>query len=304
MIHSHLFINHIKMLASLLVTSGLMVFSPISSAATIVLRAETPATAVQAGHEFSVSLFVDTDQPLNAYSIGLSYPKESMELVRFDNSRSIIDVWQSQPVVYESGYFVFKGGSTRSFEGQKGELLTMSFKAFHEGAAAIHFVNPALYLANGKGTKVIPQITDAHVSIVAAVVGEVDALPAQSPDVAPPEIVIAEFIADPVNADQKFLTFQANDTGSGVRSATVRSRNWFFWRDALVARNPTAFPLHVWASRLEIYDNAGNVARRTVYDWRAFAVRQLPLYIAVLVGALIFIRRTIRQRRNIIKEAL
>src|SRR3989338_8497122 len=109
---------------------------------------------VAVGQEFEVQILLDTDQPVNAYAVSATYPRDALSVVGVSQNDSIIDFWQDQPVASGSGAIEIKGGSVSPFKGEKGELLSVRLKALRPGIFEFRFGNSFLYLANGKGTKV------------------------------------------------------------------------------------------------------------------------------------------------------
>ncbi|MDO8516249.1 MAG: cohesin domain-containing protein [bacterium] len=251
-------------------------FSGTAHAASFQFSFDGPKN-VAVGEEFAVAAFLDTDQPVNAYVLNFGYDEKSAQLLGFDTSRSIIDVWQSQPTVLEPKVI---GGSTVPFQGTRGELLTMRFKALREGAFLLRYNNPALYLANGKGTKVIPATQEYGAKIVT--VGEPisDKRLAISDHL--PEITLISFTDDPFDQDHRLLSYSVRDGGAGIISVAYRSRAWFFWGRIQPAINPSTVPANAWSAMLIVTDGNGNMVRKTIYDWPSFA--KGPMALLILLG--------------------
>ncbi|MDP2598342.1 MAG: cohesin domain-containing protein [Candidatus Liptonbacteria bacterium] len=236
--------------------------------ASVYFSAPEPAPAL--GGEFAVRVLVDSDQPVNAYVVRLNYDPGKLELLGSDNSRSIIDIAQGVPEISAVGSVSFKGGSSRPFEGTAGELLALRFRARENGLTELRFADAAFYLANGKGTKIIPTAPGAELSVGGEPQAIIPGQTSKSGDVTPPEIIFLALVKDPLNSDQKLLSFSVRDSGSGVRDIRYRSRSFILSSSLAPAINPVALTNDVWAVSLEIEDNAGNRAEKTVYDWPAF----------------------------------
>lgn len=292
---------------------GLLFFpSAVTHAAVSGLYFDAPS-AVGVGSEFSAKVLIDSDQPLNAYALGLWYPPEKLELVAVDTSRSVIDVSQDQPLVFGDGRIEWRGGSVAAFAGERGELLTLRLRARESGTVSLLFRNASVYLANGKGTKTVPETKNGDLSIIEEIVPRADpdgnsAAPAEQvvPDAAPPEFTFLSLIPDPFASNRKLLGFVVVDSGSGVEKALVRSRTWLWWGEWQPARNPVALPLAAWSVEIAGYDNAGNASRRIVYDWSAFfrfPFAAIPLLFFITVSAVLVMNRTMRRkdRYNIIE---
>lgn len=271
-------------LCLIFVVLGVGVLFGRARAASIKVYFSAP-TEVALGQEFSVRLLVDSDQPLNAYSLSWSFPVDKLELMNTSNANSIIGVWQNQPTVSISGLIKFDGGSFEAFSGSGGELLSATFKALAEGEAELNFGDTAVFLANGKGTKVTPLKEDLKIYIKKA--GEIQ-FPIDSSSTAlrdgePPVIELLSVERDPFNEKQKLLGFLVKDSGSGIKEVRARFRLWFFWSDWQTARNPTAVPVSAWSVGFWAADNKGNTVERTIYDWGAFA------RLAAIVGAVVLV---------------
>lgn len=247
---------------------------------------EAPSSTVAENSEFVVRLFADTSQPVNAYEFTVSYPNNLLDLEAFDNSHSLINVWQTLPAVVGGSRIIFDGGSFTPFLGTHGELLAIKFRARALGIARFDINSAGFYLADGKGTAVTPQAEGTEITVVPSSVSQ-PALqgPSLHGNPIPPEIDYLAFIPDPFNSGQKFVGFRVADAGSGVKGAFVRTRSWIFWSDFSSAQNPVALPTNVWAANLKVIDNQGNVSEKTVYDWNAFA--RGPLWVPVILSAML-----------------
>ncbi|HVN67486.1 MAG TPA: cohesin domain-containing protein, partial [Candidatus Sulfotelmatobacter sp.] len=136
----------------------LCAFTFRASAADFRVYAEPSVESAAVGQTFSVGLFVDSPQPLNAYSLRFTYDQAALELVGTNNARSLITVWQTTPTAYSDGLVVFQGAGLKPFSGTHGELLTIVFRAKRPGATTFGFKEAAVYLANGKGTHIFPDM--------------------------------------------------------------------------------------------------------------------------------------------------
>ena len=248
------------------------------------------------GSEFEVKLLLFTDQPVNAYSINFSYPKEIVELIGFNDAGSIINIWQTQPQVYLGGDVSLKGGSTKPHNSGKGLITTISFKALTTGSGEIKFSNSNVYLANGKGTEVTPGLKNLVLKVAEGSGG----IPLKKPGVEdnlPPDIDELSVIKDPINTNQKLLSFIVRDNESGVEQVNYKTRRWFWWSKSQPALNPTAFSSDIWSINFEVVDNQGNASQQTLYDWSIFLKRVLPISIIILGAFFLIINRVVRKKK-------
>ncbi len=253
-----------------------------------------PSGTIAVGSEFPVKILIDSDQPLNAYVVTFSYDPGVLTIVGFDNGKSIIDVWQGQPAVSENGSVGLRGGSVTPFSGKGGNIITVNFRAVGEGEPMLAFGNSSFYMANGKGTKVVPQTADLKFQILSA--GAVTStLPVyeEASDIAPPTIKYLSLVQDPFNSGQKLLSFMVSDPDSGIRETLVRTRSLLLWSDWIPAQNPTAIPLSAWSIGFRAIDNRGNISERTLYNFSAFlrpealGVAALFIIFLVIIGFII-----------------
>jgi hypothetical protein len=282
--------------------------APALALAATTLYFSAPTSSIPVGSSFSVKVLVDTDQPLNAYAIQVGLAGNGdVQFLYANNANSIITVWQNTPALSASGGISWNGGSLTPFDGTGGELMTLNFTAVATGTATFSFNNSYVYLANGKGTKIVPQTEGASVAISPALEGSAASgngganLPtgttpemANLGDTTPPAISYLSLVADPFNAAQKLLAFSVSDTGSGVKEADLRYRSGFFWSGWQVIQNPAPLANAVWEADFRAVDNAGNIAERTLYDWTAFTRFLLAAIIVIVfvIGlVLLFWRR-------------
>ncbi len=249
------------------------------------------------GTEFSVEVKVNSDQPLNVYSLSVIYPADLIEFVSFNNAGSLLDLTRSQPKVFKDGRIQIEGGSLKSFSGEGGLLGRIVFRGIKPGEGNIVFENPRVYLANGKGTKITPNVRGQGIRIVEQ--GEV--IGGQEPkigaDTLPPRIESLLFIDDPVVQTQKLLGFIVKDDGTGIKEVLLSYRRWFWWTKPIPTQNPAALPLGVWSAKLIVKDNTLNVNEAVIYDWGAF-VKYTLFFLAVAVFvAVLVINRVIRRKR-------
>jgi len=250
---------------------------------------DRPDGDIAVGSESEMRLLVDTDQPLNAYSVEFSYPPDSLNILGFDNSRSIIDVWQGQPLVFIGGSVTFNGGSLKPFIGNKGELLAIKFAPLREGSAAMNLSHIFVYKADGKGTKISPTFESVRFTVLPPRAAPRQGIPAR--DTAPPEIRFLSFVPDPFVAERKLLAFSVYDGESGIQATFTRSRSFLFWDEWQAVNNPTSVRRDAWSVGFRVIDNQGNASERVLYDWSAlkgFAFIMLALialtgFFAVLI---------------------
>lgn len=253
---------------------------------------EGPATDVRPGAEFDVTLFLDAPEAVNAYSIRFGYPRDLLELTRVNDSRSIVTIWRDQPNASSGGAMNLTGGSLKPFRGERGEVLTFTFKALRNGSLALRTGDSSLYLANGKGTRVEPVSRGLTLRVrdSAPPFGSIAVT-----DTKPPIINQLALTADPFHDNRQFVGFVVEDKETGVRATFVRIRRFLLWGEWEEAQNPTAIPRGAWAVELRAVDNAENVSEAVIYNWSS--LRSVALLGALAVAALV-INTLIKRRRG------
>jgi hypothetical protein len=273
---------------------GFLAFPFVGRAATT-LYFEAATGSVSVGSAFPVRILLDTDQPVNAYTMHVRYSSNILGLQDTNNASSIITVWQGDPAVLAGGEIAVNGGSLTAFTGKHGQLLQIDFVPSATGTATLSFIGPAVYLANGKGTKVIPQTKNLQV-VVSGTAGASPSPAAASakPEIIPPVIQYLAMIQDPFNGNQKLLAFLASDSGSGVSGTEIRYRTGLSWSPWQAVTNPAPLPKGVWEVDFRTVDHAGNVTEQIVYDWAAlttFALIAGAIGIVIIVAVLFFVLR-------------
>ena len=113
-----------------------------------------PAVDIAPQSEFLVSVFLDATEPVNAFDLEIAYPADKFKFLSFDNTNSVVSLWQSSPVLLPKGNIRLSGGILQSFSGSGGLLVKISFRALNPEDAKLSFVKSNLYLADGKGTEI------------------------------------------------------------------------------------------------------------------------------------------------------
>lgn len=253
--------------------------------------------------DFSVTLSVSTDEPLNAYDITIRYPEELVRVRSVNTARSVIDLWQTIPKA-KDGIITVTGGSRTPFSGKNGELLTINFYAIKPGEGMLEFEKAEVYIADGRGTPAEIRTNASPISI--ALVGletqspapGFELRPALPKDTNPPEIRFLEVSENPGLPGENLLVFDITDSGSGLKSIFARSKKWISWGPWYQTKNPHPLPAGAWKAELAVEDNAGNFAsrtlvlRKTLYLKAAFGgSAALAAIIAAIAAAFIIKRR-------------
>jgi hypothetical protein len=132
----------------------------ISASENSKLYFKSPEVNFAPGSEIVVGVFLDSTAPINAFDLVVNYPEDKLEFLNSDNTGSIVNIWQTKPSLTEDGKVSFSGGILKAFSGTRGFIINLSFRVLEEGKATLIFTKSDLYLANGKGTKIEPLLSD------------------------------------------------------------------------------------------------------------------------------------------------
>jgi len=257
---------------------------------------------VALGTEFEVRLLLNTDQPTNAYVFTIEYGGASAQFLRYNTSRSIISLWQKQPQVFSDGKIQLSGGSFTPFVGEKGEIISLRFRALAPGEYIIAVPQAEIYLANGKGTR--EKISASGVRMIFS--GEargtstknidIDSAPITVSDTEAPIISEVQLTRDPFNTKQKLLGFIVRDDGSGVVKNEVRYRSGLFLSSWTETTNPAALPMSAWDIELRSIDNEGNSSYVRLKDWPAALNYRLALIFSILLLTIVLVYKYARKQ--------
>src|SRR3989344_570212 len=62
-----------------------------------------PNFSIAPESEFLVNILLDTQNPINAFDLAIAYPPDKLEFLGFDNTNSIVNIWQASPSVLPNG---------------------------------------------------------------------------------------------------------------------------------------------------------------------------------------------------------
>jgi hypothetical protein len=179
---------------------ALALFSLPVSASAASLYLDPDSGTYGPGDTFIVSIRLNTDGAcVNAANVVLTYPADSMRAVDFGKGGSIFSLWVTEPQLdIQKGTVTFAGGIPGGYCGRIagdpsltntiGKVVFTVVNA-SAGKAVIRVSgDSALYLNDGKGTKVIPQVNNSVITLVPERQSEVNPwVTAVKEDTTPPE---------------------------------------------------------------------------------------------------------------------
>lgn len=257
---------------------------------------------VERGREADITLFIDSETPVNAFLFEITYDTARAEFLSSNESGSIADIWQTFPPRSEAGVIMLQGGMIKPFIGTKGKIITLTFRALKEETAPIRLQKAILYAADGKGTEVVPETESFERDVGVDGVEEADGMKeAESiEDHIPPQFIDVDAVAVP-GKDIRLVSFRVKDEETGVKEMTVSVRRWIGWEDMIRAPNPIEAPQDVWSVRLVARDNAGNAAIHTVIIWQHAIKKVLLIFIILgvcVLGVRVIARAYLSWRRK------
>lgn len=150
------FSRNIKNLVNIIIFSAFVLTSSsvFAQSSTSRVYFKGPTSAVTPESIVSISVLVDSAEPINAFDLEISYPKDDLEFLNFDNTDSIVNIWKPDPSILPNGNLRLTGLMMKAWDSKGGLLIKLSFKALNSGDHEISFVINDLAKFDGKGTKI------------------------------------------------------------------------------------------------------------------------------------------------------
>ena len=228
------------------------------------------------------------DELINVVDGSILFDKEKLEVKELSTGGSVLNLWAQGPTFSNSaGTISFVGGTPNGFQGEELILKTI-FRAKNIGEAKIFLSDDfALFLSDGKGTRLSPQARQLTLNIRAR--------PAQvSPrdewkgfieeDITTPEFIEAIISKDQSVFDGKyFVSFFATDKDSGIAYYEIKEGE----RDFVQAMSPYVLEDQTLAGgvQIKVVDAAGNeqITEAVIY------VPATPFYKNIVFWAIAFL---------------
>ncbi|MEA3272147.1 MAG: cohesin domain-containing protein [Patescibacteria group bacterium] len=120
------------------------------------------------GQTFKTTLFVSAnEQSTNAVEAIVEFPANLLEVISVSKASSILEFWPEEPnFSNKNGIISFAGGlPTPGFNGNVGQLITITFRAKNNGTANVHILSGAVLANDGFGTNILSRISGAIYTI-------------------------------------------------------------------------------------------------------------------------------------------
>lgn len=119
------------------------------------------------GSSFVMGVYVGSaDQPMNAASGVISFPKDMLEVVSVSKTGSVLTIWAEEPTFSNSdGTVSFEGlVPNPGFNKSSGKILTITFRVKSVGDSNIRFSSSSVLANDGKGTNILTVTGTAQVT--------------------------------------------------------------------------------------------------------------------------------------------
>lgn len=237
-----------------------------------------PAEPLAHQSEFAVPVFIESSEPVNAFSVTVFYSSDELEFVGARTNDSLVDVWTKGPEGAAVGVIALEGGMQSPFVGTGGTITELIFRTkVSHGEGRITLREPTLYKADGQGTALAVPSQTALVTI------SEDGLLVVRDDSATPETLTFSdvFVSkNPVDG-VPIAAFRVTGGSDAVPRVETRFFRWFLWSDWMPTENPVRFNNNIWMLELRATDTAGNSATHTV--WITRGTLSLALIIVVFL---------------------
>ena len=154
--------------ASFLVIFILTIFlSGITSVNAAVINLIPEVNNVKLGQEFNLYINLNTEGVgVNAAEVTLSFPKDIVEIVDVDKTKSIFNFWVKEPFISnEEGILTFIAGTPKGVSGENLLILAIKLKAQKDEDIEVKIVDATVTASDGKGTDVFSFSNNSRVII-------------------------------------------------------------------------------------------------------------------------------------------
>lgn len=204
-----------------LLVFGFGLFPLISQGATISFSSATEK--IYKDDIFVVETRISSpDEFINAAESTLLFDTNKLEVKELSTGGSLFSVWLKPPIFSnENGKISFIGGTPDGFQGRDALILKIIFLAKNSGEAKLDFQDDtALFLHNGKGTKIRPWLRPLSLNILkrpSEITAKNEWQLVIQEDKTPPEPFEINLSKDQALFDnQYFISFFAVDKKSGI----------------------------------------------------------------------------------------
>ena len=141
-------LNFYKIIFFLLVLFAL----PIDYTKAADLSVSPSSATYQVGDRVVLKVITSTDQPLNAISATLKFPRSIFSVESISKSGSVLNFWVTEPSFSnQNGVIKFEGVALNGFSFGNGTVITINLRANSEGSGEVYFESGTILANDGQG---------------------------------------------------------------------------------------------------------------------------------------------------------
>jgi hypothetical protein len=119
---------------------------------------ESTVSSVVNGDRFTIDVFAVATVPVNAVSLTISFPADTVEVLSVDKGESVLTLWTDEPRV-DGNTVILAGGTYRKGFVGKHQIATITARAKKTGIATFTTNTATLLAGDGRGSEVRTNIT-------------------------------------------------------------------------------------------------------------------------------------------------
>jgi hypothetical protein len=139
---------------------------------------ESSVSAVATGDRFTIDVYAVAVVPVNAVSLSISFPDDTVEILSVDKGESVLTLWTDEPRV-DGNNVVLAGGTYRKGFVGKHQIATITARAKSTGLATFTTNTATLLAGDGRGSEVRTNISKNGQTAVSVKDGDKVALEAE-----------------------------------------------------------------------------------------------------------------------------
>jgi len=113
----------------------------------------TSASSVRVGDTFTLDVFAEAFEPVNAVNVAITYDEELLEIISINKSQSVLTIWTNEPSV-KDGKIILEGGTYRRGFVGKHKLTTIEVRVKKPGLAIFNTSNVHFLAGDGTGRRI------------------------------------------------------------------------------------------------------------------------------------------------------